>query len=343
MKCLNAMAQINIAEATANHCVFREKRETPPGATSMYRFLAAHEEQLLGQHLYGNVGIVASLRQYLADDLSFAFSTSRILSDRGIAHVMIAEGDLSNTALRDHDMIVVPYLPLLSAAHQKALIEYARSGSTLLLLGRCGAKDEYNLPNPTIALAAPFGGAYPQKETSRRIGAGKIVFIPVSIPSNRFLIPMKAKGEYTTFGPTMADLFADIPEGYTRNRIDPALRRILEQTADTIVKTLGPRTTRLTAPAPFVEVTSMTDRAGKRMLLHFVNYDVTVDGDIAPARGLKVQVALPTGKKARSASFSGTLSDLKPLKFQTPTQDGRSLVFEVDEVEIYGLAVIELE
>jgi hypothetical protein len=40
------MSQINIAEAVANHAVFREKRVTPAGATQMYRFLAANEESL---------------------------------------------------------------------------------------------------------------------------------------------------------------------------------------------------------------------------------------------------------------------------------------------------------
>jgi hypothetical protein len=42
-RCLSAMSQINIAEAVANHTVFREKRLTPAGATQMYRFLAANE------------------------------------------------------------------------------------------------------------------------------------------------------------------------------------------------------------------------------------------------------------------------------------------------------------
>ena len=343
VKCLSAMAQINIAEAAANHCVFREKRETPPGATAMYRFLAANEEKLLGQHLYGNVGILSSLRQYLADNLSFAFSASRILADRGVAHVMLAEDDLLKPGFNGHDLIVVPYLPLLSAVHQKALVQYAKGGGTLLILGHCGTKDEYNVLHPKVLLAAPFGGSYPRAETTKKVGAGRIIFVPVTIPPGRFLISMKAKGEFTTFGPTMADLFADIPEGYTRNHIDPALRQILEQVADTVAKALGPHTTRLMAPAPFVELTTMLDQSGKRMLLHLVNYDVTVDGDITPARGVKVQVSIPLNKKVRGVTFSGTLSEMKPLKFQTPTQDKRSLVFELDEVDVYGLAVIELE
>ena len=70
------MAQINIAEAVANHTIFREKRETPPGATRIYSFLASQRENLVGAHLAANIAVLASLNQYLADEQSFAFSTS---------------------------------------------------------------------------------------------------------------------------------------------------------------------------------------------------------------------------------------------------------------------------
>jgi hypothetical protein len=154
---------------------------------------------------------------------------------------------------------------------------------------------------------------------------------------------MKSKGEYTTFGPTMADLFADIPEGYTRNRIDPALRQILDKMAGTVTSILDTRITRLLTPAPYVELTTMLDKEGKRMLLHAVNYDVTVNGDITPARGLKVQLALPRGKTIRSISYSGTLGEMRPVKWTNPVPKQRSAVFDLDQVDVYGLAVVELD
>ena len=154
---------------------------------------------------------------------------------------------------------------------------------------------------------------------------------------------MKAKGEYTTFGPTMADLFADIPEGYTRNRIDPALRQILYKLAGTLTTVLDGRITRLLSPAPYVELTTMLDKTGKRMLLHAVNYDVTVNGDITPARGLKVQLALPRGKTVRSISYSGSLGEMHPAKWRSAAPQQRSVVFDLDQVDVYGLAVIELD
>ncbi len=345
-RCLSSMAQINIAEAVANHCVFREKRETPPGATGIYRFLAANEEKLTGARMYGNIGVVASLRQYLADELSFAFSASRVLADKGIAHVMIAEDDLlSPTALAPFDLVVVPYLPLMSARHQEGLVRFARSGGTVLVFGASGVKDEHNLPHTRPPLAGLFGsGGYGQSEATRSAGKGQAVYLPLSIPPSRFLIQLKARGEYTTFGPTMADVFADIPQGYTRNQMDPALRRELENMADRVSSLLGARVTRLVSGPAYVELTTMLEKNAHRLLVHFVNYDVTLDGTITPARGLRAQVALPAGKKARSLAYSGSLGAMHPLEFETTRQNGRQvLTFEPEETGIYGLAAIELE
>ena len=66
----------------------------------MYRFLATNEESLRDVRLHANVAVVVSLRQYLADELSFAFSASRVLADNGIAHVMLTEDDLSSASNR---------------------------------------------------------------------------------------------------------------------------------------------------------------------------------------------------------------------------------------------------
>ena len=343
--CLSAMSQINIAEAVANHAVFREKRLTPPGATQMYRFLAANDGSLRNVRMQANVGVVASLRQYLADELSFAFSASRVLADNGISHVMLTEDDLTNPAINQFDMVVVPYLPLMSSENQQALVRYAKAGGTLLILGASGNKDQYGLSHRQIVLAQLLGGGqYPAAEATRRVGKGQVVFIPVQVPPSRFLIPMKSRGDYTTFGPTMADVFADIPEGYTRNRIDPGLRKLLERVAGKVQESLGTRVTRLASATPYVEITTMMEKTDRWMLLHVVNYDVTVDGTITPARGLKVQVAIPRGKTARSVTWSGTLTEMKPMKYRTMSRGGRQmLILDLNEVSIYGLAKIELE
>jgi hypothetical protein len=344
-KCLSAMAQINIAEAAANHAVFREKRETPPGATAMYEFMAKNEPDLVGAQLSANVAVLASLNQYLADEISFAFSASRVLSDRGISHVMLVEKDLASERLGDFDMIVVPCLPLLELAQQESLKRFAEAGGTVLVLGRSGVKNGFNLPNPgNVFLGMLKAEDFPAGKMERRCGRGRIVFIPADIPPGCFLIPAKSQSTFTTFGPTMADVFPDIPEGYTRGRIDPALRGILENTADEVLRLLDGRLTRLGSPSPFVEITAMRNPKKNRLLVHLVNYDVTVDGTVTPARNVEVKVLLPKGVRIKQIRYSGSLSEMMPLTAATETSKGRSLVrFTAEEIRIYGLAVLELE
>jgi hypothetical protein len=341
-KCLSAMAQINIAEAVANHTVFREKRETPPGATQIYQFLASQEKELLGCQLTSNVAVLASLQPYLADELSFAFSQSRVLSDRGIAHTFVVEDDLVPEKLVKYDLLLLPYLPLLSVNKQQALVRYVEGGGSLLILGACGQKDQFNVPLSEIPLAKMLGASqYPEQAVSKKVKKGLVRFLPVVIPPSRFLIPMKSKGEYTTFGPTMADLFADIPEGYTRNRIDSQLRKHLEIAADDVVAMLKGRVSRLASPVPFVELTTMVAEGRSRLLLHLVNYDVTLDGTVAPSRNLSLEVALPPGRKARAVRYCGDLTTMKGTPFH-PAGPGK-ISFVADQLGIYGLAVVEME
>ncbi len=344
-RCLSAMAQLNIAEAVANHAIFREKRETPPGATEIYRFLAANEPSLRDMRLHANVAVVTSLRQYLADELSFAFSASRVLADNGIAHVMLTEDDITSGGMQLYDVVVLPYLPLLSTAKQQALLKYAKAGGTLLVVGASGAKDEYGLRQKQVALAEALGAqAYPATGITRKLGQGRIIYVPVAIPATRFLIPMKAHGDFTTFGPTMADVFADIPEGYTRNRMDSALRTLLEQVAQRVKTIAGARATRVLSAAPYVEISTMLDQSGKRMLLHAVNYDVTVEGTITPARNVKLQIALPIARKARQVTWSGILGEMKPIRYQSTMNAGRQILqLDLDQIGIYGLMNIEMD
>ena len=227
------------------------------------------------------MAVVASLNQYLADELSLAFSQSRVLADRGIAHALLVEDDLSPDKLRKHELVLLPYLPLLSPEKQEALVRYVEEGGSLLILGASGRKDQWNVPLSAIPLARMLGSSqYPEQAVTRAVTRGKVRFRPLPVPASRFLIPMKAKGEYTTFGPTMADLFADIPEGYTRNRVDSGLRRHLEGVVDDVLDMLDGRVTRLVSPAPFVELTSMVAADAGRLTLHLVNYDVTLDGAV---------------------------------------------------------------
>jgi hypothetical protein len=343
-KALSAMAQINIAEAAANHAVFREKRQTPPGATAIHRFLAENEGFLKGAHLASNVAIIASLRPYLADELSFAFSLSRVMEDYGIAHVMLMEQDCLIEPLQRYDLIVIPYQPLLSEEIQARLVRYVEKGGSLLLLGACGIKNSYNVANTNVPLLSLLNeDAYPKEAVTHKIKSGTVSYVPLGIPSNRFLIPMQGGGDVTTFGPSMADIFPDIPEGYTRNRMDKGLRSILELTVKRAESLLSSNVHLVDAP-PYVEMTIMTNPSRNCMLFHLVNYNVTVDGTISSACNVPIQIVLPSNSEVREVTYSGSLSEMRQIPFKIVNREGgRLLIAEADRVNIYGLGIIQFK
>ncbi len=343
-KALSAMAQINIAEAVANHAIFREKRQTPPGATEMYAFLAANESYLLEMKLASNIAILASLNQYLADEQSYAFSLSRVFADHGVGHVMIVEDDLMDDGLVEYDIVILPNIPLLSKAKQLALVDYVRGGGQLLILGKSGIKDEYNMAVKEPPLAKMLNGStFPPQSTVMSFGEGRVGYLLVEAPEGGFLIPAREKGDVTTFGPAMMDVFADIPEGYTRNRMDPQLRRILEECVRHIMEALSDQISRVLRAPKYVELTTMLADDQDRLLVHLVNYDVTVDGTVTPATDLSVQILLPEGRRIESVVYSGTLGEMKPLTFRTQQANaGQMVLIAPDTLETYGLAVIEL-
>ena len=171
------------------------------------------------------------------------------------------------------------------------------------------------------------------------IGEGKICYIPITVPASKFLIPMKEGKDVTTFGPTMADVFADIPEGYSRGRIDPDLRKVLEQVAVEIESLLPGKISRLVDASPYLEMTTMRQKENNVILVHLVNYDVVLEGTITPTENVTVQLRIPDGMTAKNVRFSGTLSELQPVSFD---KTGQTIQFVLPQVGIYGLAVVEL-
>jgi hypothetical protein len=344
-ECLGAMAQINIAESVANQAIFREKRETPPEATAIYNFLHQNETALVGAHKTGNLAILASMNQYFAREQSYTFSLSRILADEGIAHVHFIEDDILDGRIKNFDVIVLPYIPLLSTEKQNALVKYVENGGTLLILGKSGAKDEFNVPHNSIVLESLFPGrTYPELPIDVPVKKGIVGFIPLSIPESKFLVAAKEASEYTTFGPSMADVFADIPEGFTRGKIDPELHKVLTGVSEKAVSLLDGTISRLYNNTPFVELSVMLNKKRNRLLVHLVNYNVTIDGTITPARNTKVRVAVPDGKRPGILTFSGTLGEMEPVAYTVIDIGKRRVIeFEAQQVNIYGLGVLELK
>ncbi|MCB0293463.1 MAG: hypothetical protein KDH97_24635, partial [Calditrichaeota bacterium] len=80
------------------------------------------------------------------------------------------------------------------------------------------------------------------------------------------------------------------------------------------------------------------------LLVHLVNYDVTIAGDITPAEACEVELLLPAGKTAQSIAFSGTLGEMQPLEFTSEAAGGQQkVIFNAGPVNVYGLAVVRLK
>ncbi len=169
--------------------------------------------------------------------------------------------------------------------------------------------------------------------------APEILYIyRVTIPASKFLIPAKAGKNVTTFGPAMTDVFADVPEGYTRGRIDPELRKHLELAALEINTMLDGKLTRLVNGTPYLEMSTMNNKEKDKVLVHLVNYDVILDGTITPANDVELQIVIPDGKKVKKISYSGDLGKMQPVAFK---EKAGLVHFTIPNVDIYGLATIE--
>ncbi len=75
------------------------------------------------------------------------------------------------------------------------------------------------------------------------------------------------------------------------------------------------------------------------MPLHAVNPEMTVHGDITPARNLEVQVALLRGRSVQCIRCCGTLGKMHTAEVENSGPG--SAVSELDQVDVRGLAVVE--
>ncbi len=232
----------------------------------------------------------------------------------------------------------------MNVQNQNALIDFVKEGGNLFILGSTGIKNQYNLPNDEIKfLEVNELTEYPKDKLIKSLGNGKIIFIPLEIPEHKFLTVMEKKGDVTTFGSSMVDIFADVPEAYTRNKIHPELRQILNNLADELKNMFPNQITVLKNGLPFVELTTM-QKSDDFILVHLVNYNVTIDGDITPATDVKAKIAIPEGLLVKNITYSGELGEMQNLKFDIEESKGKTMVtVTFPSLNIYGLAKIELE
>ena len=120
------------------------------------------------------------------------------------------------------------------------------------------------------------------------------------------------------------------------------LKGILNNLANEVM-TLSGQLTKLKTGLPFIELTTML-KNNDHMLIHLVNYNVTIDGDITPVTNVEAQIAIPEGLSVKNITYSGELGERQTLKFDNQESNGKKMVnVTFPSLNIYGLAKIELE
>lgn len=102
---------------------------------------------LTGKHPWGQVAIFAPVApSYFNDRNTYAGADNTLytLLERKILADLVLENTFSAERLSRYRAVVVPYVPIMSDAQMQTLIDYARDGGTLILIGdRVASRDRF--------------------------------------------------------------------------------------------------------------------------------------------------------------------------------------------------------
>ncbi len=338
-KALFNLIKLNIGEAFANHNTFSVVRETfgkpispyvHEGAEQIYAFFKENEPNLVGAKLSANIGIYCSINQFYSDEFSYFNPASRVLADNGIAHVMTVERDFSPEELSKYEVIVLPYVPLMSDAQIAGLKNYVENGGGLVVMGLSSLKDEFGRRRQNLGLSDILGFDLqdtPIVMTTKEVGKGRVSFIPFNV------LPV---GKGDTQNTPLPDDHMMYGQGKFPARIKDAfmdLPKAVEWAAD------GKLSAKLSAPYT-VEFTTMTQTEKNLQLIHLVNYNMNLDGEVTPAEDVKIRFRVPDGKTVSNLTFGSPLTKTAEISYQTKDQ---YIEFSVPSFEVYGLATVSFK
>jgi hypothetical protein len=333
------LIKLNIGEAFANHNTFSVVRETfgkpispqvHNGAEQIYAFFKKNESNLIGAKLAANVGIFCSLNQFYSDEFSYFNPASRVLADHGIAHVMTVERDFSIEELNKYEVIVLPYVPLMSDFQITELKKYVQTGGGLVVMGLSSLKDEFGRRRSNLGLSEILGFDLqdtPVVMTKKEIGKGRVSFIPFNV------LPV---GKGDTQNTPLPDDHMMYGQGKFPERIKDAFETLpiaVEWAAN------GELSAKLFAPYT-VEFTTMEQKDKNLQLVHLVNYNMNLDGEVTPAADTRIRFRVPEGKKVSKVTFGSPLTDTGEISYKNQDQN---IEFEIPSFEVYGLATVYFE
>jgi len=330
------LIKLNIGEAFANHNTFSVVRETfgdpispyvHNGAEEIYAFFKANEQNLIGAKLAANVAIFCSLNQFYSDEFSYFNPASRVLSDNGIAHVMTVERDFSIEELNKFKVIILPYVPLMSDFQINELKKYVQNGGGLVVMGLSSLKDEFGRQRKNLGLAEILGFDLqntPGQMTKKETGKGRVAFIPFNV------LPV---GKGDTQETPLPDDHMMYGQGIFPERIKDAFNA-LPAAAEWAAE--GKLSAKMHAPYT-VEFTTMEQEEKNLQLIHLVNYNMNLDGEVDPADNVRLQIRVPDGKKVSKITFGSPKSSSAEIAFESKNQ---FVEFVVPSFEVYALATV---
>jgi hypothetical protein len=333
------LIKLNIGEAFANHNTFSVVRErfgkpispmVHNGAEQIYAFFKENESNLIGAKLVANVGIFCSLNQFYSDEFSYFNPASRVLADNGIAHVMTVERDFSADELKKLEVLVLPYVPLMSDAQMSEIDKFVQEGGGLVVMGLSSYKDEFGRLRENLGLSGILGFDLqdtPVEMTQRAVGKGRVVFIPFNV------LPV---GKGDTRNTPLPDDHMMYGQGKFPARIKGAFEALptaVEWAAN------GKLSAKMTAPYT-VEFTTMAQEEKNLNLIHLVNYNMNLDGEVTPATDISVSFRVPEGKKVAKVTFGSPLSETKEIAYDSK---GQNIEFKIPSFEVYSLATVYFE
>ena len=109
-----------------------------------------------------------------------------------------------------------------------------------------------------------------------------------------------------------------------------ALPEAVEWAAD------GKLSAKLSAPYT-VEFTTMVQNEKNLQLIHLVNYNMNLDGEVTSTKDVKIRIRVPEGKSVAKLTFGSPLSDTAEMSYKTQDQ---YIEFEIPSFEVYGLTTV---
>ena len=303
------LTRLAIAEAAANGITWQFCKLKPAaaaGAVQYEAFLASRQEALVKCRPWSTVGVWTSATQAYWDAPTYPMAVSRFLADSHLPHKLVIDAEVEQGKLDGYEVLIVPEVRVISARQVAALEAFVQSGHGVILMGPCGAQDEWGDKRAKLPLGQPEAA---QGVAEQALGKGRVVCCP-SAPLTQ--------SPNNGLAPAEQEKLAALPQwvDWAANRGLPAYLQGSDQ----------------------VEVSTSYDGKAK-LLVHLVNYGVDLNGRLTPVENLPVLVRLPQGMIASGSAqcFTAEAAKPSPLKWEdSHPGPERYVSFIVPRLDLYS-------